>query len=217
VQHEASGVLRFDHIGDSLQRRQVFLRLVMSIWKLRVGAENYYLAQVANGLEDYYSGRGEMPGRWVGAAASGLGLGVDAVDPGGLRAVLAGLQPGTGQSPNGGPPRNWTGRVPGFDLTFAVPKSVSVIYALGDPLVVADVVASVDRAVDEALAWLEREARFVRRGSNNRATASDGSAGRDPSAGGRRVRGRGVPASHQSCRRSPLTHPCAGGEPDPRP
>ena len=57
-----------------------------------------------------------------------------------LRAVLAGLQPGTGMAPNGGPPKVWKGRVPGFDLTFAVPKSVSVLYALGDPLVVSDVV-----------------------------------------------------------------------------
>src|SRR3954469_8160680 len=111
---------------------------MMSIWKLRVGAENYYLSQVASGLEDYYSGRGELPGRWVGAAYSGLGLGMDPVAGDELRAVLAGLQPGTGMSPNGGPPRVWKGRVPGFDLTFAVPKSVSVLYALGDPLVVAD-------------------------------------------------------------------------------
>src|SRR5215213_4737654 len=122
----------------------------MSIWKLRVGAENYYLAQVARGLEDYYTGRGEMPGRWAGAATSGLGLGAEPVDGDELRAVLAGLQPGTGEAPNGGPPRTWKGRVPGFDFTFAAPKSVSVLYALGDPLVSAEVTAAVDRAVDEA-------------------------------------------------------------------
>jgi conjugative relaxase-like TrwC/TraI family protein len=121
---------------------------MMSIWKLRVGAENYYLSLVAHGLEDYYSGRGEMPGRWVGAAASGLGLGIEPVDADALRAVLAGLQPGTGASPNGGSPRTRKARMPGFDLTFSVPKSVSVLYALGDPLVVSDVVASVDRAVE---------------------------------------------------------------------
>ena len=46
----------------------------MSMWKLRVGAEAYYLAQVASGLDDYYSGQGESIGRWVGNAATALGL-----------------------------------------------------------------------------------------------------------------------------------------------
>ena len=59
--------------------------------------------------------------------------------------------------------------MPGFDLTFSVPKSVSVVYALGDPLVQRAVVEAGERAVAEALAWLEREACFVRRGTNNRA------------------------------------------------
>ena len=149
---------------------------MMSIWKLRVGAENYYLSQVANGVEDYYTGRGEDSGRWLGTAATGLGLSLaDPVVGDDLRAVLAGLQPGTGQSPNGGPPTVFKGRVPGFDLTFAAPKSVSVLYALGDPLVESVVVAAHDRAVDTALAWLEREACFVRRGSNNRARADGAS------------------------------------------
>src|SRR3954452_1749286 len=113
----------------------VYLRVVMSIWKLRVGAEAYYLAQVANGLEDYYTGRGEDTGRWLGAGSSGLGLELGGrADGGDLRAVLAGLQPGAGQSPNGGAPVVHRRRIPGFDLTFAAPKSVSVLYGLGDPL-----------------------------------------------------------------------------------
>jgi len=36
---------------------------VLSLWKLRVGAEAYYLAQVASGLDDYYSGGGEAAGQ----------------------------------------------------------------------------------------------------------------------------------------------------------
>jgi hypothetical protein len=92
---------------------------MMSIWKLRVGVESYYLAQVAHGLEDYYTGRGEVPGRWLGAASTGLGLELGGPVAGDeLRAVLAGLRPGTGQSPNGGPPTVSKHRVPGFDLTF---------------------------------------------------------------------------------------------------
>lgn len=139
----------------------------MSLWKLRVGAEAYYLAQVASGLDDYYSGQGERAGRWVGNAAPGLGLDGD-VSGEDLRAVLAGLAPGTGLTPNGEQLRAHPRRVPGFDLTFSVPKSVSVAYALGDPLVQGAVIEAGETAVSEALAWLEREACHVRRGTNRR-------------------------------------------------
>lgn len=57
----------------------------------------------------------------------------------------------------------------GCDLTSSVPKSVSVVYALGDPLMQAAVVDAGRTAVAEALSWLEREACHVRLGTNNRA------------------------------------------------
>ncbi len=63
-------------------------------------AEAYYLTQVASGLDDYYSGHGKSAGRWVGNAPAGLGLGGE-VSGEDLRAVLAGLAPGTGLTPNG--------------------------------------------------------------------------------------------------------------------
>ena len=109
-----------------------------------------------------------MPGRWLGNAASGLDLHghVDADD---LRAVLAGLAPATGLTPNGDQVRTWKGRVPGFDLTFSAPKSVSVMYALADPLVRRRDRRRTRHRHQRALAWLEREACYVRRGSNNRA------------------------------------------------
>ncbi len=73
-------------------------------------------------------------GRWVGNASPGLALEGE-VSGQDLRAVLAGLATGTGLTPNGEQLRAHPRRVPGFDLTFSVPKSVSVAYALGDPLV----------------------------------------------------------------------------------
>jgi conjugative relaxase-like TrwC/TraI family protein len=163
---------------------------MLSLWKLRVGVEDYYLSQVARGLDDYYAGRGEMPGRWLGNAVSGLGL-VGEVSADDLRAVLAALAPGTGQTPNGERLRTWKGRVPGFDLTFSAPKSVSVLYALADPLMRGQVVEAHETAVDEALAWLEREACFVRRGSNNR----DAYRGNPEEFGTRRLRGAGFVAA----------------------
>jgi conjugative relaxase-like TrwC/TraI family protein len=141
---------------------------MLSLWKLRVGVEAYYLAHVASGLDEYYTGAGEAPGVWMGGGSPIIGLGGQ-VAPDDLRAVLAGLAPDTGLTPNGTQLATSPRRVPGFDLTFSVPKSVSVLYALGDPLVQAAVVDGCEAAVTEALGWLEREACFVRRGTNNAA------------------------------------------------
>src|ERR1035441_4692909 len=38
------------------------------------GQLEYYERQVAAGAEDYYAGRGEAPGVWLGAGVEGLGL-----------------------------------------------------------------------------------------------------------------------------------------------
>ena len=165
----------------------VVLGWMLSIWKLRVGAEAYYLEQVARGLDDYYTGAGESAGEWLGTGTAALGLaGLVTADD--LHAVLAGLAPGTGLSPNGDQLRTWKGRVPGFDLTFSAPKSVSVLYALGDPIVRAEVVDAHQRPSTDALGWFEREACFVRRGSNNRMIAG-------ASAGCRRMRATGFVAA----------------------
>ena len=168
----------------------------MSLWKLRVGVEAYYLAQVASGLDEYYTGSGEAAGQWIGAGAVLIGLdgAVDAVD---LRAVLAGLAPDTGLTPNGTRLVAHPRRVPGFDLTFSVPKSVSVVYALGDPLVQRAVTEACETALSEALAWLEREACFVRRGTNNRKMAND-----PAGFGTRRMIGEGFVAARFSHRTS---------------
>jgi hypothetical protein len=42
--------------------------VVLSIGKLAVEQSRYYERQVAQGRDDYYSGRGEAPGRWAGRA-----------------------------------------------------------------------------------------------------------------------------------------------------
>ena len=73
---------------------------MLSIAKLAVGTEAYYLAAIAEGLDDYYTGEGEAPGRWFGRGAAVLGLD-GAVEPLDLQAVMAGLRPGTGLTPNG--------------------------------------------------------------------------------------------------------------------
>ena len=104
---------------------------MLSIWKLRVGMEGFYLDQVTRGLDDYYTGRGEADGIWIGHGADILGL-AGRVDADGLRDILLGIGPGTGVTLNGDPFTHPTRRVPGFDLTWSAPKSVSILYALGD-------------------------------------------------------------------------------------
>ena len=141
---------------------------MLSVAKLRVGQEAYQLSGVAQSLDDYYTGAGEAAGQWVGAGAELLGLDGE-VDPDDLRAVLAGIAPGTGGlTPNGETPRSHVRRVPGFDLTFKAPKSVSVLYGVSDdPRVQAAIIEAGQNAVTDALAWLEREAINVRRGSGD--------------------------------------------------
>ena len=95
---------------------------MLSLAKLRVGQEAYQLSGVAESLDAYYTGAGEAPGEWIGGGAAQLGLeGEVAADD--LRAVLAGMRPGSGGlSPNGTPIRPARKRVPGFDATFKVPS-----------------------------------------------------------------------------------------------
>ena len=102
---------------------------VLSIGKLTVEQSRYYERQVAQGRDDYYSGRGESPGRWSGAGAGALQLGGQ-VDDDGFMALMQGRDPRTGEQL-----RRLGGRskVAAFDLTFSAPKSVSVLFAVGEP------------------------------------------------------------------------------------
>jgi conjugative relaxase-like TrwC/TraI family protein len=187
---------------------------MLSISKLRVGQEAYQLSGVAQSLDDYYTGAGEAAGRWVGTGAARLGLDGD-VEPDDLRAVLAGIRPGTGGlDPNGEQIRPHPRRVPGFDLTFKAPKSVSVLYAVSDdPRVQGAIIEAGEAAVRASLGWMEREAVRVRRGSGDRRWLAD-LATRDPDAAAaaamRVLPGEGVVAAvfrHRTSRAGdPLLH-----------
>lgn len=134
---------------------------MLSIGKLGVGQADYYLQAVGQGIEDYYTGAGEAPGRWLGAATTELALN-GTVEANALRAVLNGNCPD-----NAGPlTRSGQGksRVPGFDLTFSAPKSVSVLFGLGDDHVSRAVRDAHEAAVDAALDYMERHAAMGRRG-----------------------------------------------------
>jgi conjugative relaxase-like TrwC/TraI family protein len=133
---------------------------VLSIGKLTVEQSRYYERQVAQGRDDYYPGRGESPGRWTGSGAESIGVG-GRVDGDGFMALMEGRDPGTGERL-----RRVGGRskVAAFDLTFSAPKSVSVLFAIGESALAGTLVDAHESAVDAALGYLERVACGVRRG-----------------------------------------------------
>jgi conjugative relaxase-like TrwC/TraI family protein len=138
---------------------------MLSIGKMGAGQEGYYLDKVAKGAEDYYSGEGEAEGYWLGDAADDLGL-QGKVDPDQLVAMLTGTNPASGEP--FGMQHVADGPVPGFDLTFSAPKSVSLLWALGGSPLGAEVKEAHAAAVDAALGYMQREACWTRRGRGGR-------------------------------------------------
>lgn len=132
---------------------------MLGIGKLGVGQVDYYVDAVAKGVEDYYTGAGEAPGEWMGRAAARLGL-TGEVAAQDLRTILGGEDPVTGARLAGRPGHE---RVPGWDLTFSAPKSVSVLYALGDGAIAGAVVDAHRAAVAAGLSYLEEHATVSRR------------------------------------------------------
>jgi conjugative relaxase-like TrwC/TraI family protein len=63
---------------------------------LKVGQEDYWLDQIARDREEYFSGHGESPGRYVGSAAAASGLsGIATAEQ--VRAMFQGQDPATGE------------------------------------------------------------------------------------------------------------------------
>ncbi len=134
---------------------------MLSLGKIKLNGESYYIAAVADGVDEYYRGVGEAPGRWSGSAAEPLGL-VGEVDAEQLHAVWSGLDPATGKQLG-----RFAGRtVAGFDLCFRAPKSVSLLAALGDPDTAAIVHAAHDASVAAAFGYVDANAGRSRTGKN---------------------------------------------------
>lgn len=143
---------------------------MVSVAKLAIGQERYYLdgatdrvdvaASVGGGIEDYYFDPGEARGRWLGATATRMGL-RGSVDAESLRTLLNGRDPVSGVDLRSG---STPLKVAAFDLTFSAPKSVSVVFGLGDAETQRIVRVAHDAAVAEALGYLERSAAAIRRG-----------------------------------------------------
>jgi conjugative relaxase-like TrwC/TraI family protein len=146
---------------------------MVGVTKIGPRNANYWINAVAEGGEDYYTKPGEAPGEWMGSLAGELGLEGE-VEPDAYAAALAGEHPGTAEAlVERPPPRKFTDAsgkerrldpILGYDVRFAAPKSVSLLYAVGSPEVRAAILRSHDEAVRQAVGYLERHACFVRRG-----------------------------------------------------
>src|SRR4051794_14338176 len=130
--------------------------------RARAGGQVRHQESGWTGVEDSYLGGPEATGQWTGSLARELGLDGRAVDEDTLRRALSGRDVRTGRRLEG-PIRR--ARVPGFDLTFSVPKSASLVWALGDDRTRAAVWEAQRVAVAEALRYLEAEAARGRLGA----------------------------------------------------
>jgi conjugative relaxase-like TrwC/TraI family protein len=111
----------------------------------------YYVEQLPN----YYLQSGEPRGVWLGTGAAMLGLSGEVADDHFL-ALMAGMDP---QRPDRHLGRSYDEKsVHGFDVTASAPKSVSILFALGDDEVRREVLDAHDAAVTALAEWIERHA-----------------------------------------------------------
>jgi conjugative relaxase-like TrwC/TraI family protein len=120
---------------------------------------------------DYYlAPDGELtqaPGRWLADPETLERLGIETggtVDGADFIALMEGRHPGTGRwlRPEGA----GGGRGGGIDVTLSAPKSVSTVWALGDPRQRGQIEAAHARAVEQTILYLREQVPVVRRRYN---------------------------------------------------
>src|SRR3984885_11265434 len=119
------------------------------------GAKRYYASA------DYYSEGQEIVGLWGGEGARLLGL-EGVVDKDSFERLCDNLDPKNGRQLTA---RTRTDRTVGYDFTFSVPKSVSLLYALTED---KEILAAFRGAVDETMRDIESEMKTrVRKGNRD--------------------------------------------------
>lgn len=127
----------------------------------------------------YYMKAGTPPGRWLGSGLSGINrVSGDVVTETDAKALFDyAVHPDTGvplgrtygQPTIAEPNQSQTAKrraVVGFDLTFSVPKSVSVLWALSPRTVQNQILQTHHEAVEATLRWLEEFVVHTRAGRN---------------------------------------------------
>ncbi|WP_157009182.1 MobF family relaxase [Agromyces laixinhei] len=126
---------------------------------------------MATPLTRYYEAKGTPPGRWMGDGVRGLGSGQlvagDEVTEEQLQLLIGlGRDPITGDPLGRAFPQYEGGRraVAGFDFTFSVPKSASVLWGVADAATQEIIVRAHHDAVAQVVAYMEREVTATRTG-----------------------------------------------------
>jgi conjugative relaxase-like TrwC/TraI family protein len=126
-------------------------------------------AEAANGgLGEYYSEADTRAPTWLltgdqGAVAALCGLDAAALAGGVVDTDVAATWLNDGDAPNGNAGRAFGEKsVHGFDLTFAAPKSVSLIRVLTDPVAEKVFAAAHEQAIAAAMAYLHQHAGYTR-------------------------------------------------------
>lgn len=158
--------------------------MTVSIARLSTDAGVSYLLKTTShadvetrDLTGYYTDASNPPGQWLGTGLPGIGMTLhDTVTDAAAKALFErGEHPTSGaalgRTPNqastvtgrnGHPVRR--AAVAGFDMTFSVPKSISVLWALGSDEYKGKVMAAHHAALEATLAWLETSAIHTRAG-----------------------------------------------------
>jgi conjugative relaxase-like TrwC/TraI family protein len=127
---------------------------------IKAGQGEYYLR--LSTADDYYLSGMEPKGFWLGEGAESLGLSGEVKDDQ-FRNLLRGLSP---EGERKLVKNADLERRAGWDLTWSVPKSVSVLWSQADPIVRAKIEACVRNSVKAGVAYLEEVAGFTRRGED---------------------------------------------------
>jgi conjugative relaxase-like TrwC/TraI family protein len=136
------------------------LKMGGNAWQYLVDAVAGEVGQGADAAR-YYASAGTPPGRFLGRGLDGLGPSQgsvkegDVVSPVMLHRMLAQLaDPVTGK-PLGRLSVGKRSPVAGFDMTFSPPKSVSLMWAMGDQATRAAVEEVLAKAASEVVTWAE--------------------------------------------------------------
>ncbi|TFC87466.1 MobF family relaxase [Cryobacterium sp. TMT4-31] len=143
-------------------------------------------------LTRYYSAKGTPPGRWMGSGLPGLGsgrilegaevteaqlqrligMGRDPVDAAPLGRAYPDYQRQADPALPDSAQQTTTRRraVAGYDFTFSIPKSASILWGVADAATQSQIVQAHHAAVSEVVAYMEREVAATRTGT----TAYDG-------------------------------------------
>jgi DNA primase catalytic core len=159
------------------------IAVAMNITKItQLAGVRYLLNTVATGdrpstaqggMSAYYTAAGTPPGRWWGAGAAAIGLSAgQPVTHDGAEALFSRFaHPVTGAPLGQTSVQLHTAReqvsantVSGFDLTFRIPKSVSVLWGTADEATQVAILAAHHEAIDQALSWVQDEVLCTRSG-----------------------------------------------------